>query len=276
MSVKQLDKETILKKISQMANLPSPSPAALEIVEMLTDENVKLYRVVEEIEKDQLLVAKILKLVNSGYYSLRNTVDTIERAVTLLGLINIKQVVYSAAVMDVYKSDDMTEWKHSYSCFVLIGNLIKEKDLKVESTLPLTMLMHDIGKIVLRSLNSKVYKQIAVLENTQNMSSVEAEEKVYNVNHSEVGALLLEKWKMVPSIITPVRFHHVYDELPSEYVLETPLLQLVDWIDLTARNISHARKPSEELLKAAKLDNLDLDYWVGYQEELIEVLEDED
>jgi HD-like signal output (HDOD) protein len=271
-----LTKDDILKKIASMGNLPSPNPVAVDIVRLLSDENVKIYHVVEEIEKDQVLVAKILKLINSGFYALRNSVDTIERAVTLLGILNIKQIVYSAAVMDVYKDVDKEEWNHSYSSFVLIGNLIKEKDIQVNNNLALAMLMHDIGKVVLRSLNTKLYRQLQDIKDKYSISSAEAEEKVYKVNHAEVGALLFEKWEMVPSIIIPVKNHHMYNEIPEEYVLETALLQLVDWIDCSARGITNIPEPSKELLKEANLDNLDLDYWITFQEDLIEILEDED
>ena len=276
MSDKQLSKEDILKKIRQMSNLPSPSPSAMSIVSLFSDEDVNIYHVVEEMEKDQALVAKVLKLINSGYYSLRSTVDSVERAVALLGLLNVKQLVYSAAIMDMYGEKEQAEWEHSYSTFILMGNLIREKDLAVNSNLPLTMLMHDIGKLVLRSISSKLYEQIQMLTTTKKMSSVEAEELVFKVNHCEVGALLLERWEMAPSIIEPVRNHHNYTDIPEDFVVELALIQFVDWVDLSARGTRECTAPNPELMREAGLDDMDSDFWIRYQKDLIEMLADEE
>lgn len=276
MSKSQIDKEAILNKIRQMSNLPSPNPSAMNIVSLFSDEDVNLYHVIEEMEKDQVLVAKVLKLVNSGYYSLRNTVDSVERAVALLGLLNVKQLVYSAAVMDMYSSGDLSEWQHSYSTFVLMGNLIREKDLSVNSNLPLTMLMHDIGKVVLNGISKKLYDQIKSLTTTKNMSSIEAEELVFKVNHCDVGALLLEKWEMAPSIIEPVRNHHSYDIIPEDFVVETALIQFVNWIDHSARELGVSSPPSKKLMDEAGLNDLDSGFWIRYQKDLIELLDDDE
>jgi len=275
-SDQQVDKEAILKKIRQMSNLPSPNPSAMNIVSLFSDEDVNLYHVIEEMEKDQVLVAKVLKLVNSGYYSLRNTVDCVERAVALLGLLNVKQLVYSAAVMDMYTAGDVEEWRHSYSTFVLMGNLIREKDLAVNSNLPLTMLMHDIGKVVLNSISKKLYDQIKKLTTTKNMSSIDAEELIFKVNHCDVGALMLEKWEMAPSIIEPVRNHHNYDVIPEDYVVETALIQFVDWVDRSAREQQLSSTPSDALMNAAGLSDLDFGFWIRYQKDLIELLDDDE
>ena len=276
MGNEELNKELILNKIRKMSNLPSPSPSAMNIVSLFADEDVNIYHVVEEMEKDQALVAKVLKLVNSGYYSLRDTVDCVERAVTLLGLLNVKQLVYSSAVMDMYSDDDNEEWRHSYSTFVLMGNIMREMNLSVNSQLPLTMLMHDIGKVVLRSISKKLYKQINDLTENKGMSSCEAEELVFKVNHTDVGALLLEKWEMSSSIVEPVRFHHNHSKIPQEYVLETALLQFVDWVDQSARGKKGLTPPSNELLNQAELQNMDGEFWIRYQKDLIELLDDDE
>lgn len=276
LATKELNKDIILKKIQKMANLPSPNPAIMNIVSLFSDEDVNIYHVVEEIEKDQTLVAKILKLVNSGYYSLRNTVDSLERAVTLLGLLNIKQLVYSAAVMDMYGKNDVDEWKHSYSTFVLMGNIIREKNLSVNSQLPLTMLMHDIGKVVLRQISKKLYKQVPELVKNKRMTSCAAEELIFKVNHCDVGALLLEKWEMASSIVEPIRAHHNYDKMPKDYIVETALLQFVDWVDLSARDYDSLTPPSKKLLAKAELESLDSDFWIRYQKDLIELLDDDE
>ncbi len=272
----KLDKKDILEIIKSMSDLPCPSESVKNIIELFRDENVNVYHIVEEIEKDQSLAAKVLKLINSGYYSLRNTVDSIERAVALLGILNVKQLVYSASVSDFFSADEESEWRHSYSCFVLMGNLIREEKLPVNSNLPLTMLMHDLGQIPLRRLDRKLYEKIPEICISNNVDICTAERMLFKVDHCDVGAFLMSEWEMSDSIIDPIQNHHTYDSPTETFPVETALLQFVDWVDTSARETLGGSLPSEEILESTGLDRLDVDFWIRYQKDLIELLDDEE
>jgi HD-like signal output (HDOD) protein len=106
-----------------MNNLPALSANVTKVMTLLRDDSAKMESIVEALEKDVSLVAEILKLVNSGFYGLRNTVETVEHAVSLLGIMNLKQVVYSATIMDFFSKDEQQEWNHSYSSSILCSNI---------------------------------------------------------------------------------------------------------------------------------------------------------
>ncbi len=264
---KRIEKKILLKKIKEMDNLPSPSQNMMSLIHLFKEPELKMPELIKALEKDQTMVASILKLINSGYYSMRNTIGSVERAVNLLGILNIKQLVYSSSVLNIFGKDQQIEWEHAYTSSLLMQKFIKENNLTTGDTMSLAMLMHDIGKVVLQVFNPNKYKMARTLAEEKSIPIVEAEDAIIYVNHAEVAKFLLEKWDMEPHIINAIEYHHS-EELPEENVLEVALIQLINWIDCNARGII-CKVPSEKLLNLAGLDNIDKGYWVRAQKDLL-------
>ncbi len=271
---KKIEKKILLKKIKDMDNLPSPSQNMMSLIRLFKEPELKISELIHAIEKDQSLVASILKLINSGYYAMRNSVDSVERAVNLLGIINVKQLVYSSSILNVFGKEQKVEWDHAYSSSILIQKFIKENNLKTADTMALAMLMHDVGKVVLQMLNPNKYKMARSLAAERDIPIFEAEEAIIYINHAEVAQFLLEKWDMEEHIINAIMSHHL-DTVPKENITEVALVQLINWIDCNARSIV-CKVPTEELLEKAGLGNVDKGYWVRAQRDLIAEIERED
>jgi len=269
--VSSVEKKLLLAKIGQMNNLPTPSGNIMKVMLMLRDEDVRIGQLVPAIEKDQSLVAQILKLINSGFYGLKKTVETVEHAVTLLGILNIKHVVYSASIMEFFSDEEQLEWNHSYSTSVLMGNLIKENELPGINSLPLSMLMHDLGKVVLRRFTPKKYQVCLQHAANEKVPIYRFENAMLQINHAEVGGMLLQKWDTAEEIVMPVLQHHT-EEVPENYAFETALVQFVNWVDCEVRGI-RCFPPSHEIMEAGGIQEIDKDYWVNYQAKLIESIE---
>jgi HD-like signal output (HDOD) protein len=272
-SKSSFEKTLLLKRISQTTSMPAPSAHIMKVMMLLREENVRMPALVEAIERDQALVAQVLKLINSGFYGLRQTIDSVDRAVGFLGLLTVKQLVYSASIMDIFSDDEQVEWNHSYTTSVLMTQIMRENDLPAASNLPLTMIMHDLGKVALRRFSPKKYKLAQQQAVAKNIPIYQAENAIMSVNHSEVGALLLQKWDMTEDMLVPILFHH-QEIIPKDYVMETALTQFVNWIDNKARNIQ-CEKPRLSLMQQAGFEEIDGDYWVEYQLELIRSVEDQ-
>lgn len=265
------EKKTLLKKISEMQDLPALDVNITKIITLLRDQDVSMDKLVDAIEHDHGLVAKILKLINSGYYSLRHSVTTVERAVVLLGIFNIKQLVYSASILDFYSYDDIVEWNHAYTSSYLMTNLMHKGILPPSANLPLAMLMHDIGKVVLRRFAPDKFKAAVALSVDDKIPVFQAEELVIGIDHAEVGSMLLEKWGMPPETFVTVGAHHIA-ETQKEFAVEIALVNLVNWIDSMARSISCV-PPKPELLSDTGLGGIDSFALIERQREFIESTE---
>lgn len=271
-TILSFEKKMLLKKIEETTDLPIPNVHLINVIRLMRDENVNVKTLVASIEKDQALVAKILKLINSGFYSMKKSVGSVECAVGMLGLNKVKQIVYSASVMDLFSDEDKKEWDHAYSCSMLMGELIKQNQIDTAKSLPLAMLMHDIGKLVLKRFSPQKYKMAQLMAKNEHKPIQVAEETVVQISHAEAGSVLMEKWEMDDDIIRPVMYHHL-DGVPPDHVLETALVQLVNWIDCTAREIPSTVQPSKELLSQAGFESFEKMDYVNYQKQLISQIE---
>ena len=265
-----VERRMLLKRISGMENLPAPHPSVLKIISLFREDEVDVDQIVKAIEKDQTLVAQLLKMVNASFYGLRHTIDSVGKAVTLLGLENVKLLVCSSATMEFFSAEEKLEWEHSYSTSLLMANLIKENELPGLSTLPLAMILHDIGRVVLRRSCPQKYKIVEMLTVKDNIPLFQAELENLHVCHAEAGALLLEKWNSVEGVVMPILQHHMVDT-PTEYVFETALVQFVNWVDCRVRRIP-CTPPSLSLMDAAGIEDIDNDYWLNYQTRLLNML----
>jgi hypothetical protein len=154
---------------------------------------------------------------------------------------------------------------------MLMGNFIRENELPGINILPMAMLMHDLGKVVLRRFSPKKYKvarQHAIEENTP---SFMVENAMLQINHAEVGGVLLAKWDSADEIVKPVLQHHTA-EVPEDFVFETALVQFVNWVDCSCRRIA-CFEPARELMNAAGIEEIDKNYWLNKHARLIETLE---
>ena len=203
--------ELIVKKVQKLPTLPS---VANKITNLINDPTCTAIRLAEVINKDQSLTTRVLRLVNSAFYSMSAEVSNVRHAIALLGFNTISQMVISICVFDVFKgnyADDFDRngfWKHSIGCAV-ISKLLAEK-IKYEKGDDCFTggLLHDIGKVVLDQFLHD--KMLAVLKRIRekDISFVEAEQEVMGLNHSDIGGQVMENWNIPVPVMVAVKYHH--------------------------------------------------------------------
>ena len=255
-----------------MPNLPTLPSNVMLALSYLREENADMRKVVGAINRDQVLVAQILKLVNSGYYSLRTEVTSVDYAINLVGMVKIKELLYSASVMGAMAGCEEQLWLHSYSSYCLMQDLIKKENIKdVSLNLSLTMLMHDIGRVILSNLNPTTYKLANNDSQTNRLPIYKAEQRYLDVDHAEAGGWLMERWQMTEDSVVPVASHHS-DIPPKAYLKETALVQMADWIDSHARDMP-CLAPSKELIKLSGFGGINMNTWEATHARLITALD---
>ena len=262
-------REIILKKkILSLPDLPTLSANVIELVRLLSHEEVDLNPVFECIKRDPILVTKMLKVVNSSLYSLPRKIETVEMVVTLLGVRKIKELVLSASVMDTINASDSSLWDHSFTTAALISKIVKQEKVQVSSNITITALVHDIGQVILKMFNPNGEKMAIKKMEDEGMPLHEAERAILEVDHALVGSWLMEAWQLDEDIIVPVAYHHSHDEVSENYIKDIAILQLADYIDEHLRGFPCHKVPME-LLQAAGFENIDIDYWMDQQAEVL-------
>jgi len=204
--------------VAKVKNLPPVSYAALKLVNLLDQPSVSNDEVVQVLKCDNVLTAKLLRACNSPYFGLEDPVTSVDQAVFLLGHQQILHIVLtlafgSAMVVPLpgYAVEANELWRHSLITATAAETIVAElPDLNVEPAVAFTVgLLHDIGKLVLgQALTPDIQADIRRRIELEHSSRVEAEKTVLGTDHSEVGACLLQEWRLPEEIVEAVANHH--------------------------------------------------------------------
>ncbi len=216
----EIDPDTFLR---QHCTLPSLPPLVTHIQQLSRDSNADIQDVVALISSDPALVAQILKVVNSAYYSLPQEITKIQFAIAFLGLSEIYRMVLSLSVIKAMEIGDQRElscfWYHSYYTSLCTRHLAKKHaPALLSDELWSAAILHDIGKLVFFKFFPEHFAAVNELRTEQGCLFSEAEEQLEVPPSAYMGALLCEQWMLPTQIRLACRHHTLCDlkELSSE------------------------------------------------------------
>lgn len=187
------------------------------------------------ITEDQGLTARLLRLANSPMFGCYAKVDSITKAVTIIGTQQLRDLALAASVMGVFK--DIPEelltmssfWRHSIACGIIARSLaVYRRESNVERLFVAGML-HDVGQVVLATARPDATRKILEEQRETGKFYLALEQERLGFNHADLGGALLKKWKIPSSIGEPVAFHHNPGSA-EQFRLETALIHLADII----------------------------------------------
>jgi len=222
-----MDRSEMRKKVEKITSLPTLPGSVLRITRMLDNPQATAGEVGKEVAKDQVLSAKVLKLVNSGFYGFSQPISTIPHAMVLLGFGVVKTLVLSTSVLDMMAQSMAGLWQHSLACARTCGIIARHVDMEDPEEVSVTGLLHDLGKVVLEEHLREAFDQVVGLVKERNILFYEGEQEVMEVTHANVGGWLLQKWQLPSQLIEPIMHHH--DFHPSrEHADRTAIVHLAD------------------------------------------------
>ena len=206
--------------IDKMPPLPTSVGKVLEICQKPNAQPNDLNKV---ISLDPVLLARVMKLINSAYYGLTQEVTSLVRAIIMLGLNTIKNLALSTAVLGSLNTSHTKDavlnldgfWLHSLCVGVMAKHLAKLRNVPVQDqeTYFFCGLLHDIGKVPLNNRAPEDYLLALQASADQRISLVQAEASALEFTHADAGALIIDAWKLSDDIKDVVVFHHS----PLEY-----------------------------------------------------------
>jgi putative nucleotidyltransferase with HDIG domain len=166
------------------------------------------------IDKDPVVTVKILKVVNSAYYSLPKQITSVGHAVVYLGFNTIKNLALSIAAIGMLPKDNASGFDvQQYLLHSLAtAGLAKHLALKMDDADPMDCfiggLLHDFGKVVFAQFMPNEFRTALQSSHTQNIGLHVALQQTIGTDHFVVGAMLVEKWRFAPHLIETIRFQH--------------------------------------------------------------------
>mgnify|MGYP001030609001 FL=1 len=197
--------------------MPSLSTTVTKTLEICNNPNSSPHELSRVISLDPVLTGQLLKLVNSAYYSLSNKVPSLTRAIIMLGLNTVKNLVLSIAILDslggkkAFRALSPNDfWTHSICTGVVAKSLAAAKGIPLadQEEYFVAGLLHDLGKIPLNSCFPDEYSLALESAGSKQDSLHQAENRVFGMDHSGVGKMIAEKWQLGRTIIDSLLHHH--------------------------------------------------------------------
>ncbi|NWF97855.1 MAG: HDOD domain-containing protein [Nitrospirae bacterium] len=208
-----MDENRIISSINELPVLPE---VVLHINELLKKSASSIDEVADLIEKDSALSSKVLRLANSSYYGLSSQVDSVSRAIIVLGFNNVCNVVTSIGVSAIFKENykgigiDLSGlWIHTLGCAVASKVLMSLKNDSESEKAFICGILHDIGKIIIAKTLPSEQKKVFDALKKSNKTISELENEIIGTDHAKVGFAIAKKWRFPDYILDVIRFHHI-------------------------------------------------------------------
>jgi putative nucleotidyltransferase with HDIG domain len=204
--------------------MPAFPKSVQKILELTRDVNCSAKDLVQVIDHDPVVMVKILKVVNSAYYALPRKITSINHAVVHLGLNPIKNLALSIAAIGMLPQtsaagfDSQQYLLHSLST----AGLARKIALRLDDADPMDCftagLLHDFGKAVFAQFMPVEFSLALAHSKASGGSLHQALRGVIGVDHTVVGAMLVEKWRFAPALVETIRNQHGDNPIDTDMV----------------------------------------------------------
>lgn len=225
-----IDKSVLRAKVEGTTNISTLPDVVIKLRRMMDSPSMSAAVVGNEIGKDQVLAAKVLRLVNSGFYGIRTPITTITQAMVLLGFDVVKTLILSASVLDILELMNRYLsglWEHSVATARVANALADRLKLPNPEEIAVSGLLHDLGKVVIAQRFPNEHREIRAIVDARNCLQVEAELEVLGVTHSKIGMWLLKRWGLPAKLVYPIAYHTQF-LAGREFADRTAIIHLAD------------------------------------------------
>lgn len=207
-----MNKDAVLDAVLQGDSLPTLSPVASRLISITAKEDTTISDIAELVSKDISLSAKILKVVNSAFYSFPQSIVTIHQAASILGTNAVRSLVLSFSFLKPTPSgnegfDYLSFWSRSLSEAVAARMLMAALDRDAAEEAFVAGLLQNLGVLILARAFPDEYRQVEHLVVEQGRDRREVENELIGADHAYIGSEVARNWGFPAALVTPLRFH---------------------------------------------------------------------
>lgn len=221
--------ETIVKHETELSSFPD---IFFRIKEVLEDESASADRIAAVVSTDVGLSAKLIKLVNSPLYGFPQTIDSISRAVTLVGGKELSTLALGISAINYFKDippelvDMESFWRHSITCGIFSKILASTQTGLSPERFFIGGLLHDVGRLILFKKLPYASTEAMLFARENSIPLTEAERSVMEFIHTDISIPLLKEWKFPEGLSNMINYHHTPMEFPNP--LEPAIVHVAD------------------------------------------------
>jgi putative nucleotidyltransferase with HDIG domain len=207
-----LDRPALRELVGCLGPLPPAPSTYVQLQAAMASETSSIKDVALLVSKDTIVAAKLLQIVNSGFFRLPRRIVSVEQAVSYLGLTTVRNLVVSAEVFSKWPAAGShslrldTLQQHTSQVAAVAYALVR--DTPIANDTLLAALLHDIGYWVLLKERAPQLAEATRIATTESIPMDEAEQRLFGASHAEIGAYLLGIWGFPSTIVEAVANHH--------------------------------------------------------------------
>lgn len=217
--------------------LPTVPVAASRAIQLLNETDVDMGEVADLLLADQVMAARIIRIVNSPLYKLLQEIDSIRQALIYLGPQRVFEIILTSCFLELTDSQSRSPlkmqycWEHAFGVALIAKKLASYSENISQDHAYIAGILHDIGEVILSQQRQNEFTRVMVLARDRELDLYEAEMEVFGTSHAEIGGLLAELWHF-PEIYCDVIKHH-HDAQQDSMSSLTHLVQIADKICLS-------------------------------------------
>ncbi len=214
-----MKKEKLKNLPDIVPDIPSLPIVASRILHIIADENSSLEDLKKVISMDQAFSSRLLKVANSPYYRVSNTISDITDAITHIGFTTVQALVFAISLKDLRRPLNQTDvllWEHSLAVSVASRLIAMNLGVMSSGETFIYGLLHDIGKVVINLSMKKEFADVVRTVKEHNMPFVEAENKLLGFDHGDMGKYVADQWRLPANLAFVIANHHETDILDCD------------------------------------------------------------
>jgi putative nucleotidyltransferase with HDIG domain len=234
----------LLEKITSTQDFATLPQVVMKVLDMLRDDQSLDFKELSKlIETDASLTIKLIRVANSPLFAIGSSINSVHQAILTLGLNRVSNIVMGISIFSkfMYSSNPKLQilmkkyWKHTSAVGVVAKSLTKRVGANFKDVEFIGGLLHDIGKMAMMQFdNLEMYLNVAYMVETKQQNEYEAERRVFDMDHCDVGYEIARRWKL-PSTLTSIIANH--------------------------RDFTKAKKDDQTVVAIVNMSNLLCDIW---------------
>lgn len=213
----------------------------LKIDRLVNDPRSSTNDIAKAVSQDPSFTARLLKVANSALYKSAGGVDSVPKAIAVIGIAQIRTLALSMSVAKSFAGlpNDLVSmenfWRHSQFCALAARHLAKEARRCDPDTLFTAGLLHDIGELIIFNRLPEQAKTalMMVLDSQDELAVHEAEQEVIGFDHADVGGELARQWQLPSVLVECIAYHHNV-AAASQHPREASLVHIANILALMA------------------------------------------
>jgi HD-like signal output (HDOD) protein len=223
--------QALLKKFGDMKTLPH---VAIRLTKLLSNENTTMQEFERLIKMDPTLVLRLLRVVNSPYYGVREKIDSISRAVVFVGMKSLRNMIVTTALKEVFQKSPHEDifsrahlWLHCATVSIC-SQMISERIFRqAGDDAYLCGILHDIGMIIEDQVAQDLFLETCKAYTPDTKPFTEYEREVIGADHCEIGYLLGCEWKLSVEVREGIKNHQNEEGISPSSI--AGIIQIADY-----------------------------------------------